>query len=65
MDINRIFISIPEIRHNIDNININVYSYNKQKLYLLRIFKILSKKFIATNKIYRLNHEKLKGILKS
>jgi hypothetical protein len=53
---------MPEIRHNIDNININVYSYNKQKLYLFKIFKILNKKFTTANEIYKLNYKKFRGL---
>src|ERR1700759_131520 len=58
MSSNRIFISKPEIKHNINSVTITVYIFNKYNTHLLRKIKNLSKLFINTYK-YRSQKFKL------
>jgi hypothetical protein len=51
LKLNRIFISIPQIKHSIEKINIDIYSYNKQKLYIIKILKKLSLIFLNKDNI--------------
>jgi hypothetical protein len=51
LKLNRIFISIPQIKHSISKINIGIYSYNKQKLYIIKILKRLSLIFLNKENI--------------
>ena len=57
MSSNRIFISRPEIKHNINNVTITVYIFNKYNSHLLKKIKNLSKLFINT---YKYKSQKIK-----
>jgi hypothetical protein len=52
LSIKKIFISTPVITHTINKINITIYVYNKEKMYLLKKLQILNSIFLG-KKTYR------------
>lgn len=59
----RIFIGISDIKHSIDNIVINIYIFNKEKLYYLNKIKKLKKK-LKINKNLNYFDENIKNKVK-
>lgn len=54
LSLNRIFVSFPEFKHSLQNLNILIYIFNKEELLLIKDIKRLN----ATYKSKTLNYEK-------
>jgi hypothetical protein len=63
MSLNRIFISKPNIKHSINEVIITIYSFNKQKLFLLNKITNINKLFIKKG-LYRKYDTKFKNKFK-
>ncbi len=63
MSVNRIFISKPNIKHSINEVIITVYSFNKQKLFLLNKITNINKLFIKKG-LYSKYDDKFKNKFK-
>ena len=64
INMKRIFISKSEIKHNTDNINITIYSFNKQKKIILNNLQKINKMFLKRIE-YKNYIRKLKTNLKA
>jgi hypothetical protein len=62
--VNKVYVSKPEIKHSIKEVNITVYVYNREKFYILNKLSELNKFYIFILKRYRSKSRILKNLIK-